>query len=154
MSLTQKETTLLKDLKNQEKLCIEKYAKYSSEANDGQLKNLFMQIGQVERGHFETLGKIETGATASTAGSGGSGSSQQSPPTFEKSTCTAQEQKDDAFLCNDLLAMEKHVSSSYDTCIFEFTCPETRNTLNHIQKEEQQHGKMLYDYMSTNGMYG
>jgi len=154
MSLTQKETTLLKDLKNQEKLCVEKYTKYSSEANDGQLKNLFMQIGQVERGHYDTLTKIESGTTPSPASSGGSGGGQQSAPTFEKSTGTAQEQKDDAFLCNDLLAMEKHVSSSYDTCIFEFTCPEIRNTLNHIQKEEQQHGKMLYDYMSTNGMYG
>jgi len=28
-----------------------------------------------------------------------------------------------------------------------------RDALNHIQKEEQEHGKMLYDYMSVNGMY-
>ena len=28
-----------------------------------------------------------------------------------------------------------------------------RQTLNHIQKEEQEHGKLLYDYMKVNGMY-
>ena len=28
-----------------------------------------------------------------------------------------------------------------------------RDVLNHIQKEEQQHGKLLYDYMTVNGMY-
>ena len=28
-----------------------------------------------------------------------------------------------------------------------------RDALNHIQKEEQEHGKKLYDYMSQNGMY-
>ena len=29
-----------------------------------------------------------------------------------------------------------------------------RNILNHIQKEEQNHGKMIYDYMKANNMYG
>ena len=27
-----------------------------------------------------------------------------------------------------------------------------RDALNHFQKEEQEHGKKLYDYMSQNGM--
>ena len=26
-------------------------------------------------------------------------------------------------------------------------------SLGHIQSEEQEHGKMIYDYMSTNHMY-
>ncbi len=53
----------------------------------------------------------------------------------------------------DVLATEKHASHLYDTCIFEFNDENARNALNHIQKEEQEHGKMIYDYMSVNGMY-
>ena len=49
--------------------------------------------------------------------------------------------------------MEKHVSSMYDVSIFEFSCPSLRDTLAHIQKEEQNHGQQLYAYLSTNGMY-
>ena len=41
----------------------------------------------------------------------------------------------------------------YDTSIFEFTSPTLRDTLNHIQKEEQNHGEQLYQYMSKNNMY-
>ena len=26
-------------------------------------------------------------------------------------------------------------------------------SINHIQKEEQNHGKMIYDYMKANSMY-
>lgn len=49
MQLTQKETSLLKDLKTQEKLCAEKYEKYSAEALDSQLKSLFGSIADTER---------------------------------------------------------------------------------------------------------
>ena len=34
MQLTQKEVSLLKDMRNQEKLCIDKYSKYAAEAHD------------------------------------------------------------------------------------------------------------------------
>ena len=69
------------------------------------------------------------------------------------STC-AQDAKDkDAFLCKDALAMEKHVSSVYNVSIFEFSCPTLRDTLAHIQKEEQNHGQQLYQYLAKNGMY-
>ena len=59
----------------------------------------------------------------------------------------------DCYLCSDLLADEKHVSSLYNTCVFEFKDTSIRDTLNHIQKEEQEHGKLIYDYMSKNNMY-
>jgi spore coat protein CotF len=52
-----------------------------------------------------------------------------------------------------MLSTEKHVSALYDTSIFEFSNPEARKTLNHIQAEEQQHGEQLYAYMSCNQMY-
>ena len=149
MQLTQKETELLKDLKGQEKLCVEKYNNHSAAAVDPQLKNLFSQIAQIEQQHFDTLVKIENGQTL--APSGGS----QAMPTFTAnySMGDTEDKKNDCFLCSDLLATEKHASQLYDTCIFEFKQEAVRNMLNHIQKEEQNHGKMIYDYMSANNMY-
>lgn len=215
MTLTQKESTLLKDLRTQEQLCVDKYTKYSSEACDAQLKNLFSQIRDREQQHIQTLDQIASGTVPQmaqggsqqqsqmTAGSqqqqpqmqagsqqqqsqmqagsqqqpqmqGGSqqqqpqmqagsqqqqsqmqaGSQQQSQTMqFRPSNGSAQEKQKDAYLCHDALSTEKHVSSTYNTCIFEFRDSAVRNALNHIQKEEQQHGEQLYNYMSANGMY-
>ena len=58
MQLTQKETLLLKDLKDQEQTCVEKYNKYAADASDGQLKGLFAQIGQIEQQHLDTINQI------------------------------------------------------------------------------------------------
>ena len=69
------------------------------------------------------------------------------------SSCSDADKKHDKFLCQDALATEKHVSSLYNTSVFEFTSPTMRDTLAHIQKEEQNHGETLYSYMSVNGMY-
>ena len=150
MNLTAKESQLIKDLKGQEELCIEKYSKYASEATDSQLKELFGGIASVERQHLTTLNGIENGQT-STAG-GGSGSSPL-PQSFSKAPSSA-DCETDRFFCSDLLSTEKHASHLYDTCIFEFRDENVRQTLNHIQKEEQTHGKLLYDYMKVNGMVG
>ena len=49
MQLTPKEASLLKDLKGQEQLCVDKYNRHAASANDPQLKNLFEQIAQVEQ---------------------------------------------------------------------------------------------------------
>ena len=61
--------------------------------------------------------------------------------------------QNDAMICQDLLATEKYVSSAYDTTIFECVDPNVRNVLNHIQKEEQQHGEGIFNYMLNHGMY-
>ena len=143
MQLTQRETDLLKDLKDQEKLCVDKYTKHSSCAADAQLKNLFTRIAQTEQKHLDTLNQISAGQVPQAGG----GSAAQ--PTFTATynqTETPDKQKD-AYLCTDLLTTEKHASHLYDTCIFEFKDEGLRNVLNHIQKEEQEHGKMIYDYM-------
>lgn len=154
MQLTQKETSLLKDLKEQEQICVEKYNKYSTEAHDEQLKNLFTQIGQKETQHLDTINQIMNGTVPSMQ-SGGGGNSNNTL-TFT-ATYTAidknQNKQDDSFLCTDSLSSEKHVSSTYNTCIFEFKDTNIRDALNHIQKEEQQHGEQIYNYMSQNGMY-
>lgn len=73
-------------------------------------------------------------------------------PTYNMSDSSQNKQKD-SYLCTDLLSTEKHVSSTYNTCIFEFRDTNIRNILNHIQKEEQQHGEHIYNYMAQNGMY-
>ncbi len=150
MQLTQKETGLLKDLKSEEKLCAEKYSKHAEAARDSQLKDLFNQIASVERQHYSTIEQIENGNVPTASGGGNS-----TLPTFNATYGVAEteDKANDCYLCSDLLTMEKHASSLYDTCIFEFTQESIRNVLNSIQKEEQNHGKMIYDYMSKNSMY-
>lgn len=149
MQLTQKEKDLLKDLKGEEELCIQKYTKHASCAKDPQLKNLFSQIAQIEQGHLNTIMQINDGTVPNP--SGGSTVS----PTFTETypAGETEDKKADCYLCSDLLATEKHASSLYNTSVFEFSDEGVRNALNHIQKEEQEHGKMIYDYMSKNNMY-
>ena len=150
MTLTQKETTLLSDLKSQEQLCIDKYTKYECEACDGALKNLFSEIRQTEASHLDTINRILGGEDVTTAAAPSAVSEAE---TFTQATCPQASKQNDAFLCKDALAMEKHVSSVYDTTVFECVAPTLRDTLSHIQKEEQNHGMRIYQYMNPNGMY-
>lgn len=150
MTLTPKESSLLADLKSQEQLCIEKYGKYEADAHDPCLKSLFKSIKSTEESHLSTVSRIMSGEEVST-NTAPSAVSQKLE--CQMSACSESEKKSDAFLCKDALAMEKHVSGLYDTTIFEFTSPTLRDTLNHIQKEEQNHGEQLYEYMSKNNMY-
>ncbi len=150
MILTQKENSLLCDLKSQEQLCIDKYGKYAQSANDPALKSLFTNIKSTEEGHLSTICRIMSGEEVEMSAAPSAVSQKLDCP---MSSCTESEKKDDAFLCKDALAMEKHVSSLYDVSIFEFTSPKLRDTLNHIQKEEQNHGEQIYEYMSMNNMY-
>lgn len=152
MELTQKETLLLKDMKGQEQTCVEKYGRYASEACDGQLKNLFTQLGQIEQQHLNTINQMMSGTVPSMQAGGSQQQQQSSTPTYTASGSEQNKQKD-SYLCTDALSTEKHVSSVYDTGIFEFKDANIRNVLNHIQKEEQQHGEQIYNYMSQNGMY-
>lgn len=59
----------------------------------------------------------------------------------------------DKDMCMDMLSTEKYVSGAYDTAIFEFKDSQIRDVLNHIQKEEQQHGEAISSYMISKGMY-
>ena len=151
MQLSEKEASLLKELKGQENLCIEKYEKAACAAVDGQLKGLFSNLADLERKHLDTLTGMENGAVPAAPAGG-----EQAMPAFTSVYGPAEtpDKKNDCFLCSDTLSGEKHVSALYDTCIFEFKNNACRAALNHIQKEEQTHGKMIYDYMAANGMYG
>ena len=150
MTLTQKEQSLLKDMKDAEKLCIEKYKKASESAHDGQLKNLFSNLSNAEKEHLQIFEKMEQG-TVTQPQQGNSGSMTFSATYGAENT---PDKQNDSFLCSDLLTAEKHASHLYDTCVFEFTDQNARNAINAIQAQEQNHGKTIYDYMKVNSMYG
>lgn len=174
MNFTQKEKSLLEDQKKHEQLCIEKYQKYASQAQDPQLKQLFSSFAQAEQQHLNTINQILSGQVPSMS-QGQQGASQgQSQGAAQNSTASQSQgsalqssagtqgqattqgatvNQNDAGLCNDMLMTEKYVSGAYDTAIFEFTNADVRQVLNHIQKEEQQHGEGLFNYMQSNGMY-
>lgn len=152
MQFTQKETSLLKDLKEQEQICIEKYNKHSTDANDQQLKNLFTQLGQAEKQHLDTINQIMSGTVPQMQSGGNQHKQLTFTPTYTANDNSPNKQKD-SYLCTDLLSTEKYVSSAYNTSIFEFRDTNIRDILNHIQKEEQQHGEQIYNYMAQNGMY-
>lgn len=154
MILTQKETTLLEDIKTQEQLCVDKYTHNGDAARDPQLKSLFTSIASTEQQHLDTITKILGGTVPDMQQGGGCASKE--PDSFQpaySSGKNSQDMEHDKYLCSDTLATEKHVSSVYNTSIFEFKDEKIRQALNHIQGEEQHHGKLLYDYMKTNGMY-
>ncbi len=151
MTLTQKETALLTELKSQEQLCIEKYKKYAEAACDPELSALFQKIRTAEESHLKTITDILGGTEVSMPSESPSASAAKL--VCKMSSCSADEKQNDAYLCRDALAMEKHVSSVYDTSVFEFSSPVLRDTLAHIQKEEQNHGEMLYNYLDCNNMY-
>ena len=149
---------LLQDLKTSEEICIEKYDQYARKADDQALADLFLTIKAKEEEHLKTINSLMGGTVPMMAGVGqGSGSSGQNgqgnegQPGDGRATQKSHS-KTDEYLLKDALDTEKHVSSVYDTCIFEFTDAGARQALNHIQKEEQEHGQMLYDYMACYGM--
>ncbi len=202
VQLTQKERSLLTELKSQEELCVQKYQGYSSQARDPKLQQLFSSLSQKERKHYDSITSILSGQipnvqassqssqqsgqgssssmTSSQSGQSGSQSSSQSAMRMTSSQQGAGSQSGqtsqswqmgssqtssssgstgstsisgDKALCMDMLSTEKHVSSTYDTVIFECADTNIRQVLNHIQKEEQEHGEQLFNYMQANGMY-
>ena len=151
MTLTQKETSLLKDMKSQEELCIEKYRQYSEMANDPALKQLFTSLMNTESGHFATLNRMLAGEEVSMGDT--TPTVSQSDISFTPSTQPEDKKTQDGYLAKDALSMEKHVSGVETAGVFEFSSPVLRDTLAHIQKEEQNHGEQLYNYLSCNNMY-
>lgn len=150
MNLTTKENDLLKDMKGQEQLCIDKYERYAGEAQAPELKTLFHSLADVERGHLQTINDMMAGKVSTPSGSSSAGGGM----TVTKGNyANEQDKKKDTFLCSDMLATEKHVSALYNTGVFEFSDVQARNMLNHIQTEEQQHGQKIYEYMNMCGMY-
>jgi len=165
MNLTQKELTLLKDHQKHEKVCIQKYQNYASQTRDPELQQLLTSYAEQEKQHLATINQILSGQIPTMSSSVGqpiqeSGmqsammsalSSSVVPDVIDLQGVTSNQS--DNSLCNDMLMTEKFVSGAYDITIFEFKDATIREALNHIQKEEQQHGEGLFQYMQSKGMY-
>lgn len=181
LQLTQKEKLFLEDQKSHEEMCIRKYTEYAGQTQDPELKQMFQSIAQQERQHLNTINQILGGQIPSMqslqgqsgqqGGQSGMQSQQglrsqqggiqsmrgsqsmQSGQQGQSSTKSKRYNDNDKDMCSDLLMTEKYVSGTYDTTIFECTNANVREVLNHIQKEEQQHGEELFNYMQGKGMY-
>ncbi|NLO98406.1 MAG: spore coat protein [Peptococcaceae bacterium] len=150
MQLSQKEQNFLNDLKNQEILCIKKYNNYANQAQDPQLRQIFLRLAGKEQEHLNSINQILSGSTPAM-------NQQVNRQQIQKQASwqgqTGFVNQNDADLCHDVLSTEKYASQVYDTAIFEFKDPQIRQVLNHIQKEEQQHGEEIFKYMQSKGMY-
>ncbi|MEG6586254.1 spore coat protein [Dendrosporobacter sp. 1207_IL3150] len=173
VNLSQKERMLLNDQKNHEQVCIQKYQSYASQAQSSELKQLFNSFAQSEQSHLNTINQIlsgqvpniqqgqqgqqqgQQGQQGQQSQKGQQQGNMQSSAANASNNTTSQTafSQSDAALCSDMLMTEKYVSGAYDTAIFEFADPQIRQVLNHIQKEEQQHGEGLFQYMQNQGMY-
>lgn len=157
MNLSTKERLLLEDQKSHEELCIQKYNNYANMASCQELKDIFNNNAQIEQQHLNTVNQLLSGQIPDTNSQQGQqqggGNQQQGQSFMPKGNQRQHYNQSDKDLCTDMLSTEKYVSGTYDTTIFEFRDPQIRNVLNHIQKEEQQHGEAIFTYMNNNGMY-
>lgn len=150
--ISQKEQMLLQDQKSHEEMCVQKYTKYANEAQDQQLKQLFNTHAAHEKQHFNTLNQILNGQTPAMSGQG----QQQQQAAVAQNPANQAGQpvnQNDVALTKDMLVTEKYISGTYDTVIFECQDHTVRQALNHIQKEEQQHGEDLFNYLHSRGAY-
>jgi len=173
MNLTTKERFLLEDQKTHEEICIQKYSNYANLASDQQLKNIFNNNAQQEQEHLKTINQLLSGQvpTVNNQQSGGNSNQQQQSQqkqqqqmqskqqplqpssSFKPQISSITYQNSDKDLCTDMLMTEKYVSAAYNTALFEFSDTQVRDVLNHIQKEEQQHGESIFKYMESKGLY-
>lgn len=149
-NLTQKEQLLLQDQKVM-KNCALKIYKLCKSIKGSTTKTNILNNAQEEQEHLNSINQLLSGQIPNVNSQ--QNNQQQQNSQMESGTGTGLTTTNDADLCTDLLATEKYVSSTYDTAIFEFRDPNIRNVLNHIQKEEQQHGEAIYKYMESKGMY-
>jgi len=157
MNWTQKEASLLKDLKGQEQLCVDKYGQYAQRAHDPELQQLFHDIQQTEQQHLQTVTTLISGQLPQqTVQTNQQAATPNQPDVWQgqpQGMTMQQAMEQDKFLCQDALCTEKEVSGAYNTSVFEFRDPQVRQVLNQLQTAEQQHGEMIYQYMARNGMY-
>lgn len=150
MALNEREKTALKDLQTQEQACVEKYHRYTSEAKDPVLKDLFQTIENAEQKHVEAISKTLAGNTPECDCNDNSGKTYNPTATYDNSD--SMDKKSDCFLATDCIASEKLVSGEYNTNVFNFADSAIRKLLADIQIEEQNHAEMLYKYKTANCM--
>lgn len=151
MKFTDKETNALNDLKTQEQSCIDKYTRYSSEAKDPVLRDLFSDIAQKEQQHFNSIDQVLNG-TIPACNCNDSDGMNYAPKATYTSGDNSEDKKNDCFLATDCIASEKLVSGEYNSDVFVFGNGKIRKLLADIQVEEQNHAEMLWKYKTVNGM--
>ncbi|KLU67301.1 MULTISPECIES: DUF892 family protein [Desulfosporosinus] len=151
--ISQKERMMLQDQKSHEEMCVQKYTKYANEAQDQQLKQLFNDHASHEKQHFNTLNQILNGQTPTISGQGQGQQTGGQNQAAQTNPAGQTVNPNDVALTKDMLVTEKYISGAYDTVIFECQDHNIRQALNHIQKEEQQHGEDLFNYLSSRGAY-
>ncbi len=168
MNLSQKERYLLEDQKKHEQICILKYNNYAAQATDPELKQMFQAFAKQEQQHYNTINQLLSGQVPNPqqqqqqqqqkqdqqqAAQGQGQQAQQQQQQGQQQGMQAMQNQSDEALCTDMLMTEKYVSSAYNTAVFEFQDTNARQVLNHIQKEEQQHGEGIFNYMKKKGLY-
>ena len=151
MKLSEKETTTINDLKTQEKSCIAKYTKYSQEAKDPVLRDLFSAIAKEEQTHYDSLDQMLNGTVPSCVCNDRKGMAY-SPQATYTSGDNSEDKQHDCFLATDCIGTEKLVSGEYNSDVFNFGDGKIRKLLADIQIEEQNHAEMLWKYKTVNGM--
>ena len=151
MVLTEKERSVIKDLQTLEQGCIEKYGKYSNEAKDTVLKDLFSTLQKNEQQHYESLGQVLNGQVPSCDCNDDKGKMYSPTATYGQGA-ESESKKQDCFLATDCIGTEKLISSEYNSDVFAFGDSDVRKLLADIQIEEQNHAEMLYKYKEVNGM--
>lgn len=151
MNLTEKEKTTIQDLKTQEQSCVEKYDKYSKQAEDPVLQKLFETIRQDEQKHLDSLTEILQGKTPNLDLDEEKGKEYEPTATYSNLT-NSEAKKHDCFLATDCIGTEKMVSGEYNSDVFVFGDAEMRKLLANIQRDEQNHAEMLWKYKQANCM--
>lgn len=151
MILTEQETTTLKELQSQEKICVDHYNMCAQNAKDEGLRDLFSQIAKDEQEHVNVLGKLMEGEVPSMPESHLNASTYHPSAAYD-STSNQKDKQNDEILCSDSIGNEKLVSTDYNAGLFRFGSGAVRKVLNRIQTQEQEHAEMIYKYKQQNGM--
>ncbi|HHX95040.1 MAG TPA: spore coat protein [Clostridia bacterium] len=166
LQLSEKEKTLLQDQLKHESICIQKYTNYAAQASDPELQQLFSSLASQEQQHYSTIEKILNGQQPNIGQNQSQIQQNQNQDQYQSQQNTQAanmqyEQADmsnemasqgDTTLCTDMLMTEKFVSGSYDTAVFESKNPQVVQALQHIQKEEQEHGQKIQKYLNSKGL--
>ncbi len=154
MVLSEKERTVIEDLKTQEQACIDKYTKYSEQAKDPVLRDLFSDIAKQEQKHFDELNQVIEGKVpcSSCDDSFAKTAAEYEPKATYDSLTNSEDKKADNYLATDAIGTEKLVSGEYNSDVFCFANSAIRKLLAKIQVEEQEHAEMIWKYKTANGM--
>lgn len=153
-TFTQKENMYLHDLKKHEEYGVKTLNKSIAEVEDQELRDLLTHLVDCESKHVTTLSDIMNGnvqmANSQRATDGDTSEYYNKP---QPNTSEVLATPSDVDICFTLLNGSKFSSGMYNTAIFEFNNHEIRKILNHIQKEKQQTGEKIYNYLKSKNAY-